>query len=261
MATLDVSWYPDGSAEPTLFACYRLAVPAADPVGAAPAFDPEGTAFLTDRLLEVTVTTPVIYTGVTVSPTDGVFAAGTRYFSDAFPNGVTLLRDSALFIEGSGTSARILMDLTAHLSGDDPLSLTVSVSDTLFGTASCTPYANASALTVTLSDMTGLLSPARPLVITLTESAAFRDSDWSQTGNTPCDLTWRIQRYEGGVCHPVTTDGLTVTPTQTQRGGTLRLEIAEGNSLPAGTYLMTVTQYYYECPVLETPIWFFVDYR
>lgn len=262
VATLDVSWYPADSAEATLFARYRLAVPAADPVGAAPTFDPEGTAFLTDRLLEVTVTTPVIYTGVTVSPTDGVFAAGTRYFSDGFPNGVTLLRDSALFIEGSGDSARLLMDLSAHLSGDDPLSMTVSVSDTLFGTVSCTPYADASALTVTLSDMAGLLSPSRPLVITLTESAAFRDSDWTQTGNTPCDLVWQVRRYADGVCHPVTTgDALTVTPTQTQRGGTLRLELAEGNALPAGTYLVTVTQYYYECPVLETPIWFFVDYR
>lgn len=262
VATLEVSWYPDGSDEATLFARYRLAVPAADPVGAAPTFDAEGTAFLTDRLLEVTVTTPVIYTGVTVSPTDGVFAAGTRYFSDAFPHGVTLLRDSALFIERGGDRARVLMDLSAHLSGDDPLSMTVSVSDTLFGTVTCTPYANASALTVTLSDRTGLLSPVRPLVITLTESTAFRDSDWTQRGNTPCDLMWQIQRYEGGVCHPVTTgDALTVTPTQTQRGGTLRLALTEGKALPAGTYLMTITQYYYDCPVLETPIWFFVDYR
>lgn len=262
VAVLDVSWYPEGSVEPTLSARYRLAVPAIDPVGDAPNFDAENTSFLTDRLLEVTVTIPVIHAGVTLAPTDGVFTAGTRYFSDDASHGVTLLRDSALFLERTGDSFRLLMDLSAHLSDDTPLSMTVGVSDTLFSTYSCTPFANASALTVTLSDMAGVLSPGEPLVVTLTESTAFRDSDWSQQGSTPCDLSWEIQRYKDGVAHPITEDtALTVTATQTQRGGTLKLEIPDGKRLPAGTYLVMVTQYYYGCPVLETPIWFFVDYR
>lgn len=261
VAELEVSWYPADGDEPTLFARYLLAVTAADPLGTAPAFIAEETAFLTDRLLQAAVTTPADYTGVLLASADGTFTAGTRYFGDAYPHGVTLLRDSAVFIPREGDSTRLLMDLSAHLSDDSPVSLTVGVSDTLQSTLSRTPLSSVKPLTVTQSDSAGLVTEPKPLTVTVTEAATFRDSDWSHTGDTPNDLTWQVYRYEDGGLYPVTVgEDLAVATEQTANGGTFQIALSDVPA-PAGTYVLVITQSYYGYPVLETPIWFFVDYR
>lgn len=260
VAELEVSWYPADGDEPTLFARYLLTVPA-DSEGTAPVFVAEDSAFLTDRLLRVAVTTPADHTGVLLAPADGTFAVGTRCFWDAYPHGVTLLRESAVFIPREGDSIRLLMDLSAHLSDDSPVSLTVGVSDTVSDTLTCAPLTSVKPLTVAMSDAVGLVTASEPLTVTLTEAASFRDSDWSRTGDTPGDLTWQVQRYAEGALHPVAVEeDLSVTATQTESGGTFTVSSLDGAALP-GTYLLTVTQYYYDYPVLETPIWIFIDYR
>lgn len=261
IAELEVSWYPANGDEPTLFSRYRLTVLTAETEGAAPAFIAEDTAFLTDRLLQVAVTTPAEYAGVFLASDSGTFAAGTRYFGDTYPRGATLVRDSALFIPREGESTRLLMDLSAHLSDDSPVPLTVGASNGLQNTLTRTPLTSVKPLTVTTSDAVGLVTAQKTFTVTLTEAASFRDSDWSHTGDTPNDLTWQIQRYADGALHPVTVGkDLTVTVHQTANGGTLKIAVSDGRPLP-GTYLLTVTQYYYDYPVLETPIWFFIDYR
>lgn len=261
VAVLDVSWYPNESDEPTLFARYLLTVSAEDAEGTTPSFVAENTVFLTDRLLQVEVTTPADHAGVLLAPADGSFTAGIRYYNNVCANGATLLRDSALFVPRAGDNTRLYVDLSAHLSDNSPLSLRVGVADTFFDTLSCTPPAGKASLTVALSNGAGIVSADEPLTITLTEAAALRDSDWSQAGNSPADVTWQIWRREGDALRSVTVgESLTVTAAQNADGGTLTVAASDGTQ-SAGTYLLVVTRYYYGYPVLETPIWFFIDYR
>jgi hypothetical protein len=253
VAMLDVSWYPDGADEPTLFARYLLAIAPEDVVGT---FVRDDTMFLSDCLLQVSMEIPADCTGAVLVPAAGAFAAGTRYFGTAHPMGATLLRDSAVFVTPNEGNTQLLMDLSASLADDDPFSLTVG-EDTM----TCSPLTSVRPLTVALSDPSGLVTASQSLTITLTEIDAFRDSDWLHTGTHPTDLVWQVQRYEDGVLHPIATaDMLTVTAAQTATGGTIEVAVAD-DLPPAGTYMLMVTQCYYGYPVLETPIWFFIDYR
>lgn len=261
VAVLDVSWYPDEGDEPTLFARYLLTVSAEDAKGTSPTFVAKNTTFLTDRLLQVEVTTPADHAGVLLMPDDGTFAVGTRYYNDACANGATLLRDSALFVPREGDSTRLYVDLSAHLSDNNPMSLCVGLSDTMSDTLSCTPLADTAALTVALSNGGGIVTADEPLTITLTEAAALRDSDWSHTGNNLADITWKLWRRDGDTLRSVTVgESLVVTAVQSANGGTLTVAVPN-NTQPAGTYVLAITQYYNGYPVLETPVWFFIDYR
>ena len=261
VATLDVSWYPDGSAEPTLFARYLLAVvPEESTATNAPSFVEEDTRFMTDRLLQVVVTTPADSDGVQIAPAEGAFAAGTCYYNDIYPQGVTLVRHSGVYVTHNESSSRLLMDLSAHLTDNSPVSLIVGVSNTLQSTLSRTPAADTAPLSVA-ADNTAFVVSTTPLTLTLTEAAGLRDSDWLSVGNASADLTWTVQRRVGDTLVPVTTgETLTITATQTKSGGTLTVSAPDGKQAP-GTYLLTVTQTYRGYPVFETPIWFFIDYR
>ena len=243
-ATLDVSFYPDGSDEPTLFARYLLAVVEEGAVGTAPSFVADATAFLSDSLLMATVTTPDDVPGVWLSPADGVFAAGTRYCTASCANGATLLRDSAIYLPRTADTACAYVDLSAVTMDAQPLPMRVAASDTLHGDIECTPLGSAS-LTVELSDSAGVLSAQQPLTITLTPASALPNTDW------------QIFRRQGDAMIPVTVGAhLTVT----SEGNVLTLA-TPGGAQPAGTYLLLVTQYYNDYPVTKTPIWFFIDYR
>lgn len=253
VAVLDVSWYPEGGDEPTLFARYRLAVADEDAADATPAFVAAETAYLCDRLLQVTVTTPAAYAGVQLTPVEGVFAAGTRYCSAACPTGATLLRDSALFMPREGDTARVYLDMA------QPVTALRVAADTLYTDLTGLRLNDTAALAVSLSDAAGILSAAQPLTITLTEHPSLHDSDWSHTGDAT-DLTWQMWRRVDGVMHPVGVgEHLTVTAAQKDGGGTLT--VTTDGKQPAGTYLLLVTQSYQGYPVLETPIWVFIDYR
>jgi hypothetical protein len=100
-------------------------------------------------------------------------------------------------------------------------------------------------LTVSLSDAAGIVSAQHPLTVILTSCAALQDIDW------------QIFRRVGDQLMPVTVGThLTVTASQ----NILTLATPNGTQ-PSGTYLLLITQYYNDYPVLETPIWFFIDYR
>ena len=257
LAELNVSWYPQGSDEPTLFACYLVALVGKETPHTVPTF--EDTVCITDRLLQVSVTTPADSAGVFLTTAEGDFAAGTRYCGAYYSDGATLLRDSAIFVPRTADNARLYLDLSAHRAVYRSVTLQVGVSDTLYSEKVCTPPAE-TALTVSLSDGTGVLSADRPLTIRLTESAAFRDSDWSHNGDT-VDLRLQIFRRVDGSLLPVTAgEHFTTTVTQTDVGGTVTITTPDGKQ-PAGTYVLVVTQYYYGYPVLKMPVWFFIDYR
>ena len=240
-ATLDVSFYPDGSDEPTLFARYLLAIVDETVERQVPAFVAEHTAFLSDRLITATVTTPE--DGVWLSPADGTFAAGTRYFTAACADGAVLVRDSALYLPRVADTASVCVDLSATMSDTHSVTLRAAASDAAYSEIVCTPAA--SALTVSLSDAAGILSAQHPLTVILTSCAALQDIDW------------QIFRRVGDQLMPVTVGThLTVTASQ----NILTLATPNGTQ-PSGTYLLLITQYYNDYPVLETPIWFFIDYR
>ena len=241
-ATLDVSFYPDGSDEPTLFARYLLTVVDEETTAAAPAFVAEHTSFLSDTLLMATVTTPE--NGVWLSPADGTFAAGTRYCTASSANGAVLVRDSAIYLPRTADTASVYVDLSATMRDTRPVSLRVAASDTAYSDTACTPAAH-SALSVSLSDAAGVLSAQRPLTVTLTAASALQN------------FNWQVFRRVDDALIPVTVgEHFTVTAAQ----NTLTLAAPDGTQ-PAGTYLLVVTQYHNDYPVLETPIWFFIDYR
>lgn len=258
--TLDVSFYPDGADEATLFARYFLAVVDEEAVGSTPSFVSADTAFLSDSFLMATVTTPADVAGVWLSTADGVFAAGTCYCTASCADGATLLRDSAIYLPRTAETASVCVDLSVAKIDTQALTMRVAASDTRYSDKVCTPV-SASALTVSLSDAAGILSADRPLVVTLTPSAPLQDSDWSHRNDSAADLSWQLFRRQGDEMVPITEGAhLTVTTAQTQSGGTLTLA-TPGGEQPAGTYLLMVTQYYHGYLVSKTPIWFFIDYR
>lgn len=253
VAELTVSWYPDGGDEPTLFARYLLALVSEDGSGSAPSFVTENTAYITDRLLQVEITTPDDSAGVWISPVGDVFPAGSRYCSTVYPDGVTLLRDSAIFIERTAAVARLYVEAPAVDA------LRGATSEMQYSDFTSLRSSSVTALTVSLSNNAGILSATAPLTVTLTEGVSFRDGNWGQRGDT-VDLTWQILRRVGNSLQPVTAgESLAVAVAQTADGGTLTLT-ADGDQ-PAGTYLLVVTQYHDDYSVLKTPIWFFIDYR
>lgn len=237
VVTLNVSWYPNDGTEPTLFATYLVTL-APDTVGEGDAAVLGGdTAMLTDSSVAAQVTVPADRTGVLLAQgtsLDGAFAAGTRYFTQAYPQGVTLLRDSALYVTHDGTET-VLLDI----SDSSSVTLTAGVSDAWCDTRTLTPQA--AGLTASCDET--VVSASRAVTVTLNTDAA--------------DLTWRIDRYRGGALIPLTTGAdLTVTPS----GQTLTVEAPTGQ-LPAGAYRLTVTRTHLGYPVEETFVWFFIDYR
>lgn len=248
IAVLDVSWYPAGSDIPTHFARYRMALLAADPVGEEiPTFD---AICLADGLLQATINTPAEYYGVRLALGNSIedaFPANTRYFTDTCPEGITLLRDSALYLPYQEKTTQLLLRLAVKEVAV-PTILTVGVSENNSRSLSV-GLSTSPALTVSLGNPAAVVSATSPLTLTITEAPTLQDTA----------LTWRLCRRVGDTLLPVTTgDGLNVIADGAS--GTLTIDASTGTQ-PAGTYLLVITQTYCGSPVCEMPIWFFIDYR
>lgn len=240
VVTLNVSWYPNDGTEPTLFATYLVTL-APDTVGEGDAaFLGGDTAMLTPSTVAAQVTVPADRTGVLLAQGDTLdapFTAGTRYFTKAYSQGVTLLRDSPLYLTHDGSTETVLLNIPAT----DSVNLTAGVSETWKNSkTNLTPQA--ASLTASCSG-TAVVSASRPLAVSLNADAA--------------GLTWHVHRYSGGTLTPVTigTD-LTVTASD----HTLTVAAPTGKQ-PAGAYRLTVTRNHSGYPVEETTLWFFIDYR
>ena len=237
VAVLDVSWYPNDGDEPTLFATYLVALaPSAEGAGDT-TFLGGDTALLTPSTVAAQITVPADRTGVLLAQgdtLDATFTAGTRYFTKTYPQGVTLLRDSALYLTSTDM---VLLNIPAT----DSVTLTAGVSETWKNSkTNLTPQA--ASLTASC-DGTAVVSASQPLAVSLNADAA--------------DLTWHVHRYSGGVLTPV---DLGTDLTVTASDHTLTVAAPTGKQ-PAGTYRLTVTRTYFGYPVEETTLWFFIDYR
>lgn len=261
-ATLTVEWIPDGESEATLSVRYLIALnPYAQSAQAAvstPSFD-SSAGFLSKEMLKLSATAPDGAEGMLLasgsSLTSG-FAAGVKYYTSQYPQGVTLLRKSVLYLPSESGSVSAVLDLTAQLSAS-PVAVSVGESATNCITASFTPRAD-SALTVSLSD--SVLSHVSPLTVTVTEAAALSDSAWN-SGSGGAQLSWRIERYAGGEYSAVSlSENLTASTAYATDSGSLVLRAPTGEQA-AGAYRLTVTQSYNGMRINEKTRWFFIDYR
>lgn len=239
VAVLNVSWYPNDGDEPTLFATYLVALaPSAEGAGDT-TFLGGDTALLTPSTVAAQVIVPADRTGVLLAQGDTLdapFTAGTRYFTNAYPQGVTLLRDSALYLTYKGTETVLL-----NIPATDSVTLTAGVSETWKNSkTNLTPQA--ASLTASCSG-TAVVSASRPLAVSLNADAA--------------GLTWHVHRYSGGVLALV---DLGTDLTVTVSDHTLMVAAPTGKQ-PAGAYRLTVTRNHSGYPVEETSVWFFIDYR
>lgn len=264
VATLDVSWYPDGSNEPTLFAHYFWAMNPLTDAAASNVYFSSAPALVSPTLLRASLYTPAQDFGVMLglgSTCSAPFARGTRYYIPTYPQGVTLLRDSPLCLERQADVSTILMNLSAHTASHSTFSVTAGVSATAGQTASVSTAGASVPLSVSLSDPAGVVSMENSLTVTLSTPAPFTDGAWNAAGSEAAQLTWQLQRLSDGVYTPISPDAhLTMAVQQTADGGTLTIGAPTGIQ-PAGTYRLILTMTYDGYVIAHTKVDFFIDYR
>ena len=269
VATLDVTWTPDGKTEPTLSACYLVALnPSAASGslgGVAAQFVHDDTGFVTGDLLYAVLDVPGTYAGAMIAPglnLNKTFSVGTQYFTDAYPQGVTLLRASALYLPADDHQARALIDVGDHTNGTAAVNFAVGVSQTQYSVTSQTPTADPAPVTVSHGTGDPIISTeTKSLVFTLKEAAALCDTAWNQEPTANKALTWSVERLVSGKWTTVTTnEHIAVTAKQTATGGTITVSAPKGTA-PAGTYRLVTAQTYLGYDVYHTTTYFFVDYR
>lgn len=267
-AILDVEWIPEGGGEASASARYLLTLnPLLSEETASDKVDTlfhSDTRFLTSRQLWLTLTVPSDYAGATFSPgmsETNTFPAGTRYSTEAYPRGITLLRDSVIYLPRQATGyAKALVEVDGAAAGETA-TFTASTSNVFINHTSQTVPTSPMSLSMSVGSPVAVVSKTRMLTALLTEAAAFRDGAWNSAATGETELIWCIERFSGGDFLAVTPgEDLTVTPSQTAEGGTLIIAAPTGKQ-PAGTYRLTVTQTYKGYLLNEITAWFFIDYR
>lgn len=264
IAVLDVEWIPQRAEKAACSARYLLALNPTVAGSEESVVFAEETGFLSNNWLQLSLTVPETYAGVRFAPglkLSNTFAVGTTYFTDRYPQGVTLLRDSELFLprEADGMVSAVI-DTGAHTAGT-PVNFVAGLSDTYSSNTSQTPTVQGTALTVELSHPAAVITAEQPLTVTLTEPAKLRDTAWNTDDGGECVLTWRVERLVDGTYVDLQTgDGLTVTAAQTTSGGTLVFDAGEGRAVP-GTYRLVLNQTYRGYTVTDAAVSIFVDYR
>ena len=266
--TLDVAWIPQGASEATQFSRYLIERNPHMETGVVStggdfSFVAADTRFLTERLLTLSVKVPreadrlILSAG---SGTSAPFAAGTVYYTDQYPQGVTLLSDSVLYLPAENEDVQVLLQLMNTHAGV-PITVTAALSALTFVTSSQTPAADATPLTVAVDPAVPVVSYQQPLVFKVTVPTALADTEWNKADGASAQLTWQVERLVDGHYQPVTlgTD-MVVTVSKSATIGTLTVTVPTGHQ-PAGTYRLTVAQTYRDYEIRTAAMWFFVDYR
>lgn len=261
---LDVEWIPDGESEPTLSARYLLTLNphelCAD-VEAPPAIG-NVTEFLTDEQLYLSLQPPATAAGLILAngPTlTDAFAAGLCYHTPLYPQGVTLLQDSTIYLPTDGSdSQELLLDFNRSLT--EPVRLTAGVSDGYLATTTQTPTDKRATLDV-VTEGVPLVNTARLWSVTVKETAAFRDAVWNNGVQEGAQLTVKMRRLTNGAFVDVSSnEDLVLSFTQTENGGTVTVAAPTGVQ-PAGTYQLVFTQTWNGYPLFAESVPFFIDYR
>lgn len=269
VATLDVAWIPDGKTQGTMSARYLLALNPSTASGSlngeSAQFVNEETHFLTGDLLWAVLNVPGTYAGAMIAPgvnMNHTFSAGIRYFTDAYPQGVTLLRDSVLYLPASDKRACALIDVGHYTDATDDVNFAAGMSKALYSVTSQTPNGEPDALTVSYGKGDPIISTEhKSLVFTLREHETLRDAKWNQESTADTALTWSVERLTGGQWTTVTADEhMTITAKQTATGGTITVSVPKSDAA-AGTYRLITAQTYRGYYVNQTTTYFFVDYR
>lgn len=261
-ATLTVEWIPEGESEATLSARYLVSLNPYSATAQAGVNTPalsEEAGFLSKEMLKLSATAPdgaqelMLATGSSLT---AGFAAGVKYFTSEYPQGVELLRSSVICLPCENGALNTVLDLTAQGNGS-PLTVSLGESTTSCISAVYTPLSE-SALSVSLSD--SVLSHVSPLTVTVSEAAALSDSVWNN-GSGGAQLSWRVERYAGGEYSAVSlSENFTASTTHAASGGLIVFRAPTGEQA-AGAYRLTVTQSYNDLSINEKTQWFFIDYR
>ncbi len=260
VASLDVSWTPDGATAPTLTARYFIALNPEVSVSQPPAFG-SATDFISKELLLLEASVPNGSGGLIVTPGEGFaqnFKSGTKYYNSTYPQGVTLLSDSAIYLPGEGGNVSAVFDVTENGIADT-FKLCVGTSTSNYAVSTLTPKSDA-ALSVT-ADSDVILSHTNPFTVSITEAASLHDVAWNTAGSGAAQLSWSIERLVDGEYVTVSTgDNLTAKLERTATGGSITLGAPTGEQA-AGTYRIRIIQKYNGLKIGQITKWFFIDYR
>lgn len=260
VASLDVSWTPDGATAPTLTARYFIALNPETSAAQAITFG-GSTGFLSRDLLHFEATAPSGSHGLIVTPGEGLaqnFKAGTKYYNSTYPQGVTLLSDSAIYLPCENGKVSAVLNVGENV-GASTFKLCVGTSTENYSTTTLTPKSEKALSVTTDSDV--ILSHTNPFTVSIAEAATLHDAAWNTAGSGAAQLSWSIERLVGGEYVPVSTgDNLTAKLERTATGGSITLGAPTGEQ-PAGTYRMKITQKYNGLKVGQITKWFFIDYR
>ncbi len=264
-AYLDVELIPQGQTAATASARYLVMLnpySVGQSVGNAVPAVSNNTAFLTDRLMRLCALAPgscggvVLAAGANVTDT---FAAGTVYYNNAHPRGVTLVQDSVLYLPAN-QEGMVDAVIAWPQTPAQQVQLAVGVSQTNFTLTRQTPAAATAAIELSAKG-TPVVSRTGGATITLQVPDTLPDSQWNTQNGSVAELTWQVQRLQGGQFTDVAcgTD-LVAAVMQTATEGTITVTAPTGRQ-PAGTYRLKCTQHYNGCSIATAETWFFIDYR
>ncbi len=264
-AYLDVEFIPQGAEAAIASARYLVMLnpySVGQSVGNAVPAVSNNTAFLTNGLMRLCALAPGSCSGVTVAAGETVtdaFAAGTVYYHALYPNGVTLLQDSVLYLPANQEGM-----VDAVIAWPQPpaqqVQIAVGVSQTNFTITRQTPTAATTAIEL-LAQSTPVVSRTGAATFTLQVPDTLPDSQWNTQNGSVAELTWQVQRLQGGQFTDVACGAdLVAAVTQTATGGTITITAPTGRQ-PAGTYRLKCTQRYNGCSIAAAEVWFFIDYR
>ena len=260
VATLDIKWTPESAYEAPLTARYRVALNPEVSVSQPPAFG-SATDFISKELLLLEASVPNGSGGLIVTPGEGFaqnFKSGTKYYNSTYPQGVTLLSDSAIYLPGEGGNVSAVFDVTENGIADT-FKLCVGTSTSNYAVSTLTPKSDA-ALSVT-ADSDAILSHTNPFTVSITEAASLHDVTWNTADSGSAQLSWSIERLVDGEYVTVSTgDDLTAKLERTSFGGSITLGVPTGEQA-AGTYRIRIIQKYNGLKIGQITKWFFIDYR
>ncbi len=260
-AHLDVEWIPAGAAEATLSARYLITLNAETLCAGAenaPTFEDAG-GFLTNDLLHLPLKMPaggegiLLAQGATLS---GKFPAGICYYTKAYPRGVTLLRDSALYLPRNESGAEDLLIRRNGKGSVEDVQFTAGSSDQYQAATTLTPKKEQASLTVS-GGKDPIIDGQKSLTLTISEASSLKDSVWNDGATSGAQLSWELQKLSDG---KFTEIAQSAQPKITAEGGKLEISVPGGKQ-PAGTYQLILKQTYNGYPIHASTVRFFVDYR
>ncbi len=260
-AHLDVEWVPAGAEKATLSARYLITLnPAALCAGAesAPTFEEAG-GFLTNDLLHLPLKMPAGGEGILLAQganLSGEFPAGICYYTKAYPRGVTLLRDSVLYLPRNASGAEDLLIRREGKGAVEAVKFTAGSSDQYQAATTLTPKTEEASLTVSGGNEP-IVNGEKSLTLTVSEASSLKDSAWNDGATSGAQLSWELQKLSNGKFEKITPSAqLKITA----KVGKLEISVPGGKQ-PAGTYQLILKQTYNGYPIHASTVRFFVDYR